>query len=151
MQQEDVTTTPQPTVSQPDWLPRWELIALFVGDLLVLTLFAAVGRASHSIETSGIRAVVNTAVPFMIAWLLVGLVLGMYSGKALYPLGRVIWKTLLAGLIAGPLGVALRALWQSRPIIWTFVLVATGTTTLMLLIWRAVWSRLRRLWWPELP
>ena len=96
-------------------------------------------------------AVLNTAAPFAVAWLLTGAAVGLYTGRALYPPGRVLLRTLLAGLIAGPFGVALRAVWLNRPIIWTFVLVATATSTLAMLVWRFAWSRLRRLWWPELP
>ena len=147
------TATDTSTPRDPQWLPNWELVALAVGDLLSLITFAAVGRASHDlIATQGaVLATLNTAAPFMLAWLLVGMVLGMYRGTALYPLGRVLWRTLLAGAVAGPLGVAIRALWLRRPIIWTFVLVAVATSTLALLVWRVAWSRLRRLWWPELP
>ncbi len=147
------TPTEPFTPRDPQWLPTWELAALALGDLIALVIFAAVGRASHDlVATQGaLRATLNTAAPFMLAWLLVGMVLGMYHGTALYPLKRVLWRTGLAGVIAGPLGVAIRALWLRRPIIWVFMLVATATSTLALLVWRVGWSRLRRLWWPELP
>jgi len=137
----------------PDWLPRWELIALAVGDLIALIIFAALGRSSHNMDAGEgpLLAVLNTAAPFAVAWLLTGAAVGLYTGRALYPPGRVLLRTLLAGLIAGPFGVALRAVWLNRPIIWTFVLVATATSTLAMLVWRFAWSRLRRLWWPELP
>ena len=144
-------TTPSP--ARPERLPRWELLALFLGDLVTLTIFAAVGRSSHSMAVSEgpLLDVLNTAAPFMLAWLLSGIAVGLYSGKALFPLGRVLLRTLVTGLIAGPLAVALRAIWLGRPINWIFVLVATGTSTLMMLVWRVAWSRLRRLWGPELP
>lgn len=147
------TSTESSTPRDPQWLPTWELAALALGDLIALIVFAAVGRASHDlIATQGtVRATLNTAAPFMLAWLLVGMALGMYRGTALYPLGRVLWRTALAGAVAGPLGVAIRALWLRRPIIWVFMLIATATSTLALLVWRVAWSRLRRLWWPELP
>lgn len=147
------TSTESSAPRDPQWLPTWELAALALGDLIALIVFAAVGRASHDlIATQGtVRATLNTAAPFMLAWLLVGMALGMYRGTALYPLGRVLWRTALAGAVAGPLGVAIRALWLRRPIIWVFMLVATATSTLALLVWRVAWSRLRRLWWPELP
>lgn len=147
------TSTESSTSRDPQWLPTWELAALALGDLIALIVFAAVGRASHDlIATQGtVRATLNTAAPFMLAWLLVGMALGMYRGTALYPLGRVLWRTALAGAVAGPLGVAIRALWLRRPIIWVFMLIATATSTLALLVWRVAWSRLRRLWWPELP
>ncbi len=139
--------------ADPDWLPRWELVALAVGDLIALVIFATVGGASHGLlggESPLIR-VLNTAAPFMLAWLLVGMAIGVYRGTALYPVGRALGRTLAAGILAAPLGVVLRALWLARPVSWTFMLVATGASTLALLVWRVAWSRLRRAWWPELP
>src|SRR5690606_41766562 len=94
---------------------------------------------------------VNPAAPRMLGSLLSGMLTGRYAATGLPPPRRVVLRTLLAGLIGGPIGVALRALWLGRPIILTFVLVATGTSMLMMLVWRLGWSRLRRLWWPELP
>ncbi len=123
------------------------------GDLIAIILFVVVGRSSHGFtETRNtVRVVLDTAVPMMVGWMLAGMALGGYRGTALYPLGRVVWRTLLVGAVGGPLGVALRALWLHRPVLWSFVLVATGTSTLFLLVWRLGWSRVRRLWWPELP
>lgn len=148
----DVSPDEAVTLVNPNWLPTWELIALALGDFITLLIFAAIGRASHDIAGSGkFLALFDTAVPFMVAFLIAGIVLGLYRGKALYPVGRVLWKTGLTALIAGPVGVALRALWLGRPIIPSFVLVGTLSSTVLLLIWRIGWSRLRRLWWPELP
>ena len=137
-----------PPSANPDSLPRWELIALVVGDMLVLVLFVLLGRASHSVQAGQgtLMAFANTAAPFMLAWVLVGAVVGIYSGRALYPLGRVVGRTALAVVFAAPLGVAMRALWLTRAVAPTFVLVATLTTLVMMLIWRVGWSRLRRLW-----
>lgn len=145
--------TPPGAAAPPDLLPTWEMVALFVGDFLVLMLFAVLGRSSHAMDvsTGTLPAVMNTAAPMMLGWLLAGIVTGVYTTAGMYPTGRVLLRTLLTGVIAGPLGVALRALWLGRPIIPTFVLVATGTSALMMLVWRFGWSRLRRLWWPELP
>jgi hypothetical protein len=139
--------------ANPDWLPRWELLALAVGDMVVLILFVLLGRASHSVGAGqgALMAFANTAVPFMLAWVLAGAVVGLYSGRALYPLGRVIGRTALAALIGAPLGVVMRALWLGRAVAPTFALVATLSTLLLMLVWRVGWSRLRRLWWPELP
>jgi FlaA1/EpsC-like NDP-sugar epimerase len=148
----DPASERQAASAGPDWLPRWELAALALGDFLALILFAVIGRSSHGMTgPTPLLSVLNTAVPFMVAWLVIGMVLGMYRGVALYPLGRVIWRTLLAGLIAGLLGVVLRAVWLGHPVVTTFLLVGTVSSTLFLLIWRIAWSRLRRSWWPELP
>ena len=82
----------------PDWLPRWELIALAVGDLIALIIFAALGRSSHNMDAGEgpLLAVLNTAAPFAVAWLLTGAAVGLYTGRALYPPGRVLLRTLLA-------------------------------------------------------
>jgi hypothetical protein len=146
------TSELQAAPAGPEWLPRWELAALALGDFLALILFATIGRSSHGMTgPTPLLSVLNTAVPFMVAWLVVGMALGMYRGVALYPLGRVIWRTLLAGLIAGLLGVVLRAIWLGHSVATTFLLAGTTFSTLFLLIWRVAWSRLRRSWWPELP
>ncbi len=141
------------TWSNPDRLPRWELAALVLGDLLTLVVFAAVGGSFHG--TLGAEGpflrIMNTALPFMLAWLLVGMIVGLYQGTALYPVGRVAGRTLVAGFLAGPLGAAFRAVWLERPVSWPFMWVATGFSAVGLVIWRLAWSRLRRLWWPELP
>ena len=144
----------------PDWLPTWELIALALGDLIVFVAFAAIGRARHNLTApeGDILATINTAMPFTVAWLVVGAATGAFHGKALYPLTRVLWRTFRAAVIAGPLGVVLRAALLAGPelrrfpiIPTSFLLVATGVTTLLLILWRVLWSRVRRLWWPELP
>jgi hypothetical protein len=129
------------------------MIALAVGDLIALILFAIAGRSSHGVlAQSGFLGVLNTAIPFMLSWLIASAAVGTFSGKALYPLGRVIWRTTAAGIGGGLLGVVFWGLSSNRwPPAPTFFLVGTLTSTLFLLIWRVLWSRVRRLWWPELP
>lgn len=146
------------TGTQPDnpiteKLPYWEMIVLVIGDLLVYFIFALVGRSSHGLSSAGISfiATLNTAMPFMLAWLLAAIVSGTYKSTALYPLWRVILRTLLGTVLAGVLGTTLRAAWLSRPLDLIFMGVAAAFSTLFMLIWRVAWSRFRRLWWPELP
>jgi hypothetical protein len=135
-------------------IPPWELFALFLGDTITLVVFGIWGQSAHNLLTSTqspARAVANTAAPFMLAWLIIGMFVGTYRATALYPLSRVVWKTALAGLIAGPLGGIFWALARGRWPDPIFYVVTTGITTLLLVIWRVLWSRLRRAWWPELP
>jgi hypothetical protein len=144
----DEPTTPPRALT---WLPMWELVALFIGDFITLILFGVWGQISHGMmhnATSPIRGVINDAAPFMLAWLIVAVVTGTYQAKALYPL---IWKTLLAGVIAGPLGGLMWALSRGHWPAPIFYAITTAITTAMLLVWRVFWSRLRRQWWPELP
>jgi hypothetical protein len=153
---QDTTTPPNEasTTRHLIWLPAWEIVALFLGDVLTLVLFGIWGQSAHNLlqsSSSPLRAVANTAVPFMLSWLVVGIFIGTYKATSLYPLSRVMWKTVLAGLLAGPLGVVFWALSRGRWPVPIFYVITTGLTTLMLLIWRVLWSRLRRAWWPELP
>src|SRR5437773_8139267 len=100
----DAPTTPPRALT---WLPAWELVALFIGDFITLMLFGVWGQISHGMmhnDSSALRGVINDAAPFMLAWLIIAVVTGTYQAKALYPLTRTIWKTVLAGVIAGPLG-----------------------------------------------
>src|SRR5712691_906623 len=94
----------------PNWLPTWEIIALGLGDVAMLLIFAATGRASHDApsDVGLVVDTINTAMPFIVGWLVVAAVAGAFSGKALYPLTRVLWKTALAAVIAAPVGVLLR-------------------------------------------
>jgi hypothetical protein len=136
------------------WLPTWELFALFIGDWLTLLIFAWWGQSTHQLLASNdapLRAIITTAAPFMVGWLLVGMVIGTYRGTALYPLGRVIWLTALAGLIAGPIGGVFWALSRNHWPVPIFYVITTALTTAVLVVWRVIWSRIRRLWWPELP
>jgi hypothetical protein len=135
------------------------MVAVGLGDTAMLILFATLGRSSHQSvsEQSPVVGTINTAIPFIIAWLVVGAISGAFTGKAMFPLFRVVWRTLLASVIAGPLGVLLWSVLRAGPELqnftmsWDFVGVATGVTSGLLLVWRVVWSRIRRLWWPELP
>ncbi len=146
---------PESPPRSPEWLPIWELITLFVGDLITLLLFGLWGQTRHELLLTSnqgpIAAVVNTAAPFMLGWLVIAIFVGTYRGTALYPLTRVLWKTLLAGALAGPLGVVFWALARDHWPVPIFYVVTTGISTAMLLLWRVLWSRLRRAWWPELP
>ena len=148
------STTPQPAQKTHDarWLPRWEIVALGVGDVLVMIIFAVIGRSSHGAitEDGPVLAVFNTAIPLATAWVVIGLFTGIYNSKGVVRLKGVILRTLLTGLLAGLPGVGLRAIWLGRPFLWSFAAVTTGFITLFALVWRVAWSRLRLLWWPEL-
>lgn len=141
--------------ASPERLPLWEIIALLIVEGLLYVAFAALGRSSHSLMgVGGFQAVLNTAMPFIIAWILVGMLTGAYRGRSFFPWYRALAIAALTALIAGPLGVVLRQVWLGRDlddIAISFVLVATGVSTLMLSLWRLAWSRIRRWWWPELP
>lgn len=111
---------------------RW----VWLADMLVLIVFAAIGRQSHG-ESNPISAILATAAPFALAWSLVG-----YFAGVLAPQPRLQWLIRTAGANVVACGVALvvRAAWLQRASIpWTFALVAFGFTTLFLLGIRLVY------------
>lgn len=143
----------------PEWLPTWEIFAVGLGDVVMLLIFAAIGRVQHDVVSAEgpVVGTINTAFPFVVAWLALAAILGAFSGKAFYPIPRVIVRTLRASVLAAPLGVLLRAAAQAAPtqfyaFRWdsinpSFILVSILATSLLLLVWRVAWSRVRRLWW----
>jgi len=109
---------------------------IWLTDVAVLLLFAAIGRQNHG-ESNPISAILTTALPFIIAWSLVGWGAGQLYRR---PRWQWIWQSALANIIASGLGLGIRALWLQRGIPLSFALVALGVTTLFLLIVRIVYS-----------
>lgn len=111
----------------PTARPPW----LLVIDLLLVVVFAIVGRAAHA-EALDVAGVVSTAWPF-----LVGAVLGQATTLAwrsptrLWPTGVVVWLSTLV------VGMLLRVVTGGGAAL-AFVIVATCTLALLLLGWRAV-------------
>jgi FlaA1/EpsC-like NDP-sugar epimerase len=109
---------------------------VWLSDIAVLLVFAAIGRQNHG-ESNPISAIISTALPFIIAWSLVG-----WATNQIHPHPRWqwIWQSALANVLACALGLGLRALWLQRGIPLSFALVALAVTTLFLLIVRLVYS-----------
>ena len=100
-------------------------------DMLVLVVFAAIGRQSHG-EGNPLSAIVMTAAPFALAWSLMAYLTGVLA-----PQPRIAWLLKSAGtnVVACALALVLRALWLHRDSIpWTFALVALSVTTVFLLV-----------------
>lgn len=108
---------------------------LVIGDVVVFTLFTALGRLSHkmAVVDSGLFI---TAAPIIAAWLVVGTALGAFSEKAMSgPLPMLKW-TSLSWLVACPLGIGLRALLLDRAFSVPFMAVTLGLAWIVLLLWR---------------
>lgn len=99
-------------------------------DVLLVLVFAAVGRRSHA-EGVDVAGVVRTALPFLVGtsagWLLASIVLD--SGPRSLAYGAVVVACAVA------VGMALRAV-AAQGVAPAFVVVATVTLTALLLGWR---------------
>ena len=105
-------------------------------DMVVLVIFAAIGRQSHA-ESNPLSAILATAAPFIVAWSLVGYVAGAWV-----PQPRRLWvvRTIVANGVACTIALLIRASWLQRDTIpWTFALVSFGFTTLFLVIIRLLY------------
>jgi hypothetical protein len=128
-------------------------LLLVAGDAVSFLVFAAVGRSSHG-EAAGLDALIQvaaTAAPFALGWWLVAPFVGAYrvrqeeaQGWAARLPSSFLARTLLAWVLALPVGLALRALFLQRGIPLSFAIVTFIANTILLLGWRGVFLWLWR-------
>jgi hypothetical protein len=128
-------------------------LTLVAGDAVSFLVFAAIGRSSHG-EAAGLDAllqVAGTAAPFALGWWLVAPWVGAYrvrqegaQGWAARLPRSFLVRTMLAWVLALPVGLALRALFLQRGIPLSFAVVTFIANTILLLGWRGVFLWLWR-------
>ncbi len=115
---------------------RRALIAL-VADIVCVIVFCTIGRRSHA-EGLTVAGVAHTAWPFLagagVGWLLIG---GWRRPFTVIPTGVVVWVCTVA------MGMLLRNA-TSAGVSASFVVVASLSTAVLLLGWRAAAALLRR-------
>jgi hypothetical protein len=109
------------------------------GDLLLLVLFAALGRRAHD-EGSAVAGTLTVAAPFLIGYVLAAAVLRLDRDPLGVRKGAAVWAL---GLV---LGLLLRGTAFDRGLAPTFVAVAVLVTGALLVGWRA--ALVRRRWSP---
>lgn len=109
-------------------IDRWVVL----GDIVALLVFAAIGRQSHN-ETNPIEAIIATAAPFIIGWLLVAWPSGLLMPQ---PLLRWILRTMLFNVAGCGLGLLIRSIWLQRDIPISFAVVSFLATASLLIIVR---------------
>lgn len=119
---------------------------LLLGDVVVLVLFAITGRRTHE-EAAGLAAagaVLTTAAPFIVGWLVAALALGAWRFERTATLASAVRWTLLVWVIAAPLALVLRAVVIGRVSPLSFYVVASTVPLVMLLGWRVAFVILGR-------
>jgi hypothetical protein len=115
---------------------RRPLIALFA-DVVCVIVFCAIGRRSHA-EGLTVAGIAQTAWPFLagtgVGWLLIG---GWRRPFTVIPTGVVVWVCTVAA------GMVLRKA-TSAGVSTSFVVVASLSTAVLLLGWRAAAALVRR-------
>lgn len=122
--------------------------ALIAGDTAALVIFAIVGRRSHG-AAAGLGAaleVLLTAAPFIAGWLLVAPWLGAFRPAATAGPAAALRTTLIAWVVALPVGAILRALMVGRLSPPSFYIVTFFAVLLLLGGWRMAyaWGARRR-------
>jgi Protein of unknown function (DUF3054) len=115
---------------------RRALIALFA-DVVCVIVFCTIGRRSHA-EGLTVAGIAQTAWPFLggtgVGWLLIG---GWRRPFTVIPVGVVVWACTVV------VGMVLRKV-TSAGVSASFVVVASVSTAVLLLGWRAAAALFRR-------
>lgn len=118
-------------------------LLLAVGDIIALLLFTFFGTMEHQMD-SGFREIWNITFPFMLAWVIAGLLLGAYRSKSYATMSKTAGATVKTAILGLPLGLLLRWFLYQKPATWEFGLVAFVFILLFLLLWRWAFSWLIR-------
>ncbi len=108
-----------------------------VADVIALLVFAAIGRQSHN-ETNPIGAVIATAAPFIVGWLVVAWPSGLLVPQRI---SRWVITTIGANVIGCGLGLVMRSVWLQREIPLSFAVVSFFATSSLLVVARFIQYR----------
>jgi len=114
-------------------------VALVVGDVAILLVFSAIGRASHGEPLLDI-GLIKTAAPFIAGWLIAGPLTGAYASDSTSSVGSSLKATSKSWLAGFPLGLAIRSLAVGYAPPAAFAAISAGFTFVMLNAWRAVYA-----------
>lgn len=113
--------------------------AAMLGDLVLLVAFAALGRRAHDEDGSAVAQTFTIAAPFLIGYAVAGVSLRLDRDPFSLRRGTGVWALGLG------LGLLLRGTAFDRGLAPAFVVVAVLVTGALLVGWRAVIARGRRL------
>jgi Protein of unknown function (DUF3054) len=108
---------------------------LVIGDALVFVIFAVIGMRSHKVSLT-VPSVLLTAAPFAIGWFLVSPFIGAFRRRITSQPGKMSLRTALAWLIAWPVGLLLRGIFNHEIPPVSFAIVTLITNTIFLQLWR---------------
>jgi len=112
---------------------------LILGDILAIAIITIIGFATHGeTELSLLPRMLTTFVPLVIAWFLVAPWLGLFA-PMITDNPKMLWRTPLALVFAGPLAALLRALLLNSVVIPIFGVVLSGSAALGMLVWRLLY------------
>jgi len=117
---------------------------LIAGDILAIAIVTVIGFATHG-ETglSFLPRMLAAFIPLTIAWFLLAPWLELFQPEiAANP--KLLWRPVLAMLLAAPFAVVLRGLILNAPIVPVFAVVLASTSAFGMLVWRGIYFLLNR-------
>jgi hypothetical protein len=105
------------------------------GDLLIVVAFPFLGAANHENSVT-IEGFVRTVVPFVIAWVSVGVVTPALRVSTIRSVKRTYRWVPPAWLAAGVIAIALRVFVFDHAFVLSFAIVAIAVVGLLIIGWR---------------
>ena len=106
------------------------------GDIAVFLAFVTFGKAEHEI-TFG-QALIRTALPFGLVWVVGSPWLGVYKASTVFVLSTMAWKIPLTWLLCGLVALVGRASLTDASLILSFIVVSITIQGALLICWRGV-------------
>lgn len=124
-------------------MARPELI-LYIGDAVVVALLTLVGFASHNeLGTAFFLRMLAMFVPLTLAWFLLAPWFGLFQPEIISN-PKQLWRPVFVMAFAAPLAVVIRGLILNAAILPIFAVVLGATSALGMVIWRGLFSFLKR-------
>ncbi|ELY42601.1 DUF3054 domain-containing protein [Natronorubrum sulfidifaciens] len=122
-----------------------ETLLLGVGDIVLLAGLVVVGQLSHNVNplTQPVASL-EAIAPFVIGWLVVAAIAGLYTRPATSSVTRIARLTTITWLGAANVGLLLRQSVFGATAAWPFPLVITGFGFLLLVGWRVGYTAVLR-------
>ena len=120
-----------------------ETLGLGVGDVVAVAALLVYGQLSHGVSpTAQPLETLETIAPFVVGWLVVAALAGLYTRPVATSLSRTARLTTVVWLGAANVGLLLRQGPFGDTAAWPFPLVITGFGLLLLLGWRVGYAAL---------
>ncbi len=114
-----------------------ETLILGVGDVGLLAGLVLVGQRSHGVNPlEQPIASLEAIAPFVIGWLVVAVLAGVYTHTVVSSVTRVVRLTTVTWIAAANVGLLLRQSVFGDTAVWPFPLVMTGFGLLLIVGWR---------------
>jgi len=117
---------------------------LIAGDFLAIAIVTIIGFATHGeADISFLPRMLAAFIPVTVAWFILAPWFGLFQ-QEITTNPKLLWRPVLAMLLAGPFAVVLRGLILNAPIIPIFAVVLSATSAFGMFVWRGIYVLLSR-------